>query len=108
MKMIAMMCMGAGMFWASPALAQTAEDRATIIDSCLSDLKLSEAACACVADKAEAELDANAHHLFAVALGDPTAVSTVAAANAVTPEQMQAMGLFMVTAPTQCAQATTQ
>ncbi len=91
-----------------PAVAQTAEDRETIIGSCLEDLQLSEAGCACVADQAEGDLDATTHHLFALALSDPTAMAAMAATTGFTPEQAQAMTDFVTTAPTQCARTTMQ
>lgn len=91
---------------ANAAWAQTAEDREAIVASCQSELQLSASGCECVADRAETGLDAATHHLLAVLLSDPDEIAAMAAGEGFTPEQVEAVSMFVVTAPSQCAQET--
>jgi hypothetical protein len=85
-----------------PAFADTAEDRATVLEGCASQLGLQAEMCTCFADKAEAGLNPAQYHLLAIILGDPAALGSAQVDASLTPEDMSTVSMFAITTPAQC------
>jgi hypothetical protein len=98
--------LAAGMFalaiGIAPVFADTAEDRATVLEGCASQLGLQAEMCTCFADKAEAGLTAPQYHLLAIILGDPSALGAAQVDASLTPEDMSTVSMFAITTPAQC------
>lgn len=86
----------------APAFADTAEDRAKVLDGCGAQLGLATEMCTCFADKAEAQLTPPQYHLLAVILGDPMALGAAQVDPSLTPEDMSTVSMFAITGPAQC------
>jgi len=86
----------------APAFADTAEDRAKVLEGCGVQLGLAPAMCTCFADKAEAQLTPPQYHLLAVILGDPMALGAAQVDGSLTPEDMSTVSMFAFTGPSQC------
>ena len=83
-----------------PASAAAPTQRDGFIKSCEAQMLMSSPQCACMADKAEADLDERS--ILYLSLGATDVKNTAATAKAMTPAEMAAVDKFMSTAPKQC------
>ncbi len=83
--------------------ASAAPPRDGFIKSCQAQMYMSQAACGCLADKAEKQLDADGIAYLSLAATDVT--HTAAAAKAMSPAQMAKIDKFMKTEPHACEAA---
>lgn len=77
-----------------------ASQRDGFIKSCETQMLMSTGECACMADKAEAQLDERS--ISYLSLGATDVKNTAATAKAMTSSEMAAVDKFMRTAPKQC------
>ena len=91
----------------APAFADTAEDRAKVLEGCATQLGLNPELCICFADKGEAELTPAQYNLLGVILGDPMALGSADVSASLTPEDMSAVSMFAMTGPSQCVSSQT-
>ncbi|NOZ32485.1 MAG: hypothetical protein GXP01_05310 [Alphaproteobacteria bacterium] len=88
--------------YASSGMAAADTPRDAILQSCATNLPLNEGQCACLADKAEADLDENMFNLFTTMVSDPANVGVSLAEAGASAEDMQSLMAFMQTAPQVC------
>ena len=91
----------ASLVTAPPALAAAAGNpMAAFVKSCETQMYMSASQCACMADKAEADLTERG--ILYLSLGATDVRNTAATAKAMTPAEMAAVDTFMKTAPGLC------
>ena len=90
---------GAALIVSLPASAAT-DLRKGFVASCENQMMMSHAQCACMADRAEKDLDERG--ILYLSLGATDVKHTAATAKAMTPAEMAAVDKFMKTAPKSC------
>ena len=80
--------------------SQAADLRKDFVASCQSQMMMSAPQCACMADKAEADLTERG--ILYLSLGATDVRNTAATAKAMTPAELTAVDTFMKTAPGLC------
>lgn len=85
---------------AAPVHAAAPTQRDGFIKSCETQMLMSPAQCACMADRAEADLDERS--ILYLSLGATDVKNTAATAKAMTGAELAAVDKFMKTVPGQC------
>ena len=88
---------------AGTAASAPSNPRAGLIRSCVTQMYMSQAACSCLADKAEVQLDAKAIAYLSLQALDVT--HSAAMAKAMTGAERNKIDAFMKTVPDQCQAA---
>lgn len=96
----AMIGVGFSALLALPVQAAAPSQRDGFVKSCETQMLMSAGECACMADKAEAQLDERS--ISYLSLGATDVKNTAATAKAMTVAEMAAVDTFMQTAPRQC------
>ncbi|MEX0628464.1 MAG: hypothetical protein WEB63_00210 [Cucumibacter sp.] len=88
---------------AAPAMAQTQDDRAKIVAACETEMTMPAGTCDCIADLGLEQLEPKLYSMLATMLTDPQGAASLAASGQLTPVEAMTVGMFLVTAPQQCA-----